>query len=123
MIASGFRGEDVVDRLGVAQAGGGGPAAGELTRRGPLHDVLVAGGVVVADERHLADGNGEQVEPARLWHPAQAGTDRIRVAGLYIRVALGAGGATDLELALAAVAARDDAVHQDPWVTQQVGGL
>src|SRR5690348_4898201 len=113
-IASGFGGEDVVDRLGLTQAGGGGPAADELTRRGPLHDVLVAGGVVIADERHLADGDGEQVEPARLGSPAEAGTDRGRVAGLDIRVALGAGGATDLELPLAAIAAGDHAVHQDP---------
>src|SRR5580704_1935911 len=53
------RGEDVVDRFRFAQAGGGGPAADELMCRGPPYDVLVAGGVVIADERHLADVDGE----------------------------------------------------------------
>jgi len=72
--------------------------------------MLVAGGIVIPDERHLADGDGEQVEPARLGRPSQAGIDRGRVAGLQARAALGAGGAADLELSLAAVAAGDDAV-------------
>jgi len=57
-----------MDGLGFAQAGGGGPAADELVRWGPPDDALVSGGVVIADERHLADGDGEQVEPAGLRH-------------------------------------------------------
>jgi hypothetical protein len=78
--------------------------------------MLVTAGVVITDEGHLVDGDGEQVEPARLGNPSQAGTDGGRIAGLHVRVFLGAGSATDLELSLAAVAVGDDAVHQHPRI-------
>src|SRR6266436_884567 len=67
--------ENVADGFGVSEAGGGGAAADELAWWRPLGDMLVAGGVVVTDEGHFADGDGEQMEPARLGTPSQAGGD------------------------------------------------
>ena len=67
--------------------------------------MLVAGGVVVADEGHLPDVHGEQVKPPRLGMPAQRGRHRAGVAAPDIEVVLGTSPAADLEVPLPAVAA------------------
>jgi hypothetical protein len=87
-----------------------------LRRAGP-------GSVVVADEGHFIEADREEVKPAGRRAPAQASRHRVGVAALDIRVMLSARGAADLELALTAVPAGDDAVHEDARVAQQVSGL
>jgi hypothetical protein len=63
------------------------------------------------------------VEAADLGLPAELGGGRLGVAALGVHVVHRLGQSAHLELAQPAVTPGHDAVHQDPVVAGQVGGL
>src|SRR2546428_10241382 len=77
--------DDVIYGFGFSHAGGGGATADELAGWRPHGHVLVTGSVVITDERHLLDADGEQVEPPWIRAPPQGAGHLLRVAALHSR--------------------------------------
>src|SRR6266705_6494018 len=81
---------DVTHGFGFPHAGGRGAPADEFAGGRPHGDMLVTGGVVVSDERHLADADGKQVEPPWNRAPPQAASHLLGIAALHGQVRLSA---------------------------------
>src|SRR5260221_10801364 len=98
---------------GSADACGGGSTPDELAALRPARDVLIIGGIVPVDERHIVDVDAEQVKPTRLGPPTKLRGDDIRVLLMDAPGLLGDCAAPQLELATRTVPRSHDAVNED----------